>query len=99
VGSFNEQSWLFLLLKYLLLFLPFFKVKIVANSNGNGWNGLNTNARISKYGLKATSNVGYGKHVFATKGYPISGEQCREENFQFPGTIIFYYEVTITSAG
>jgi hypothetical protein len=76
-----------------------FKGKILANPKGIVWDGSKTEASISisKCELKLKStNTGYG-WVFATKGYAISGENCRKENFQFPGTIIFYYEITITS--
>jgi hypothetical protein len=63
------------------------------------WSGSRTGASISKYGLKATNRGFLGQYVFATEGYPISVEQCRKDNFPFPETIVFYFEVTITILG
>jgi hypothetical protein len=76
-----------------------FKNKILANSKDIAWDGSKTKARISEYGLKLIATNTRSEWVFAiaTKGYDISGEHSRKENFQFPGSIVFYYEVTITS--
>jgi hypothetical protein len=70
------------------------KSKIVANPKGIVWNGANTAAVISKCGLKVSGNREDEEWVFATEGYAISWEQCRKDNFQFPGTIVYYFEVT-----
>jgi hypothetical protein len=74
-----------------------FKSKILANPKGIVWNRSKTDASISECGLKATNTRRGWAFVIAMEGYAISGEHCRKENFQFPGTIIFYYEVTTTS--
>jgi hypothetical protein len=75
-----------------------FKSKIHADPTGIVWDPSKTDASISKCGLKATSSTHFkGVFAIATKGFAISGEQCRKENFQFPGTILYYYEVTISS--
>jgi hypothetical protein len=70
------------------------KGKKLANSKGNAWNGSKTGASIS--GLKATVGPESHQYVFATEGFAISGDQCRKDNFPFPGTIVFYYEVTVS---
>jgi hypothetical protein len=72
--------------------ITIFKGKIVANPRGIVWDGSNTAASISECGLKAINNTDDSQWVFATEGYAISGEQCRKENF--PGTIVYYFEVT-----
>jgi hypothetical protein len=75
-----------------------FKGKILANPTGIVWDRSKSKAAsISKCGLKLKSTSTNFGWVFATKGYAISGEHCRKENFQFPGTIVSYYETTITS--
>jgi hypothetical protein len=78
--------------------MRFFKSKLLANPKGSvwNWNGIKMRASIAEYGLKATIANGH-EYVFATEGYAISGEQCRKDNFHFTGTIVFYFEVTITS--
>jgi hypothetical protein len=73
--------------------MQFFKRKF-ANRKGNAWNPLKTEASISEFGLKATT-AEVSQCIFAKEGYDISAE-CRTDNFHFPGTIYFYYEVTIT---
>jgi hypothetical protein len=61
--------------------------KVFANPKGNVWNWLKTRANISECGLKATGD-GTWQFVYALEGYAITGEQCRKENFHFPGTIV-----------
>jgi hypothetical protein len=73
------------------------KSKKLANSKGIVWSGTKTKASISEFGLKATGNGDY-QYVFATEGFAVSGKQCRKDNFPFPGTIVFYYEVTVTKS-
>jgi hypothetical protein len=70
--------------------MQFFK-KILANWKGNCWDAAKTKAKISEKGQIASAH----KHqwVFATEGYAIFGEHCRKEHFQFPGTIVYYFEV------
>jgi hypothetical protein len=46
---------------------------------------------ISPDGLQVDSIAPF-LHVFAEKGFAISGALCRKDNF--PGTIMYYYEVT-----
>jgi hypothetical protein len=36
-----------------------------------------------------------GKNIFAKKGFTISGKRSQADNF--PGTIIYYYEVKLLS--
>jgi hypothetical protein len=72
-----------------------FKSKILANPKGLVWDRAKTDAsvNISECGLKAT-NIRYEfGFAIATEGYAISGEHCRKD-FQFPGTIVYYYEIT-----
>jgi hypothetical protein len=78
----------------LVLLMKFFKGKMLANPKGIAWSGLKTKASISEFGLKATV-VGY-QFVFTTEGFATTGDHCRKDNFPFPGTILFYYEVTAT---
>jgi hypothetical protein len=75
-----------------------FKIKTLANPKGIVWDASkSTNANISECGLKFNGTRTGCVVAIATEGYAISGEHCREENYQFPGTIVYYYEVTITS--
>jgi hypothetical protein len=62
---------------------------------GNVWNKLKTNAVISKCGLKAASDA-YDQYVFALEGHAIAVEHFRKDYIQFCGTILFYYEVTLS---
>jgi hypothetical protein len=73
-----------------------FKSKILANPKGIVWNRSKTQASISECGLTATNTVFKWVFAIATEGYAISVEHCRKENSQFPGTILFYYEVTLS---
>jgi hypothetical protein len=76
-----------------------FKSKILANPKGIVWDGSKTTkASISECGFKANTGCGWGVAI-ATEGYAISGEHWRKENFPFPGTILFYYEVTTSTNG
>jgi hypothetical protein len=72
-----------------------FKNKILANPTGIVWDATKSKADISECGLKVKA-TDYG-WAFATEGYAISGKNYRKENFQFPGTIVYYYEVIITN--
>jgi hypothetical protein len=74
-----------------------FKSKIlIANPKGFVWDRSKTDAsvNISECGLKATNTRYEFGFAIATEGYAISGEHCRKENSQFPGTILYYYEIT-----
>jgi hypothetical protein len=43
------------------------------------------------------NNMGASINIFAEKGFAISGEHYRTD--QFPGSIIYYFEVTQKSPG
>jgi hypothetical protein len=58
----------------------------------NRWKGSNTNATISTDGLHVKNGTENGLNIFADKGFAISGENYRMD--QFAGKIIYYYEVT-----
>jgi hypothetical protein len=64
----------------------------VRNPEQNGWEFSNTRAMISFNELCVSDNRGTWLNVFAQKGFPISGELTRTDNF--PGTILYYFEVT-----
>jgi hypothetical protein len=71
------------------------KCKKVCNPKKNVWDGSNTKATISNDGLNARNEydtIGNRRIVFAEKAFAISGENCRIG--QFPGNIIYYFEVT-----
>jgi hypothetical protein len=74
-----------------------FKTKRLCNPKGIRWVETKNKAKISEDGLKATSTADrYSRqYVLSEKGFAISGEDCRKDNF--PGTIIYYFEVTIAS--
>jgi hypothetical protein len=56
-----------------------------------------TKAKITKKGLRAENpDADEWQHVFADKGFAISGEDCRKD--KFPGTILYYFEVTKKSS-
>jgi hypothetical protein len=79
------------------IYFEYFKWKFqsirLRNPEQNGWEVSNTDAIISFNGLYASDNTGFIWHnVFAKKGFPISGELSRTDNF--PGTILYYFEVT-----
>jgi hypothetical protein len=78
--------------------MQFLKSKILANPKGNVWK-LKAGVSISECGLKAISLNITGQYVFATEGFNITGKHCQKENSQYPGTIVFYYEVTFTTSG
>jgi hypothetical protein len=62
--------------------------------------GTKNEATISEDGLKANSTAEQNRRqfVFAEKGFAISGEDCRKD--KFPGTIIYYFELTkVSSSG
>jgi hypothetical protein len=69
-----------------------FKSKRLRNPLKNGWNRSNTNAIISFNGLQVSDYREHFSIVFAKKGFPISGELSRKED-NFPGTILYYFEV------
>jgi hypothetical protein len=69
----------------------------VHNPKQNVWSGTNTKVTISADGLNAINVNDERMDVFAVKGFAISGENCPRENF--PGTIIYYFEVTQRSSG
>jgi hypothetical protein len=69
------------------------KTKRIRNPKGNGWEKGNTTATI--LGLKAHNPNKCGRLVFAIEGFAISPEICRKD--EFPGTILYYFEVTLTS--
>jgi hypothetical protein len=70
-----------------------FKSKRLSNPEQNGWKSSNTNALIFFNGRYASDNSGGDSIVFAKKGFHISGELPRKES-NFPGTILYYFEVT-----
>jgi hypothetical protein len=74
-----------------------FQSKRLGNPKQNGWEVSNTDAIISSNsnGLLASDNTGAWLNVFAKKGFPITGQLSRTDNF--PGTILYYFEVTIIS--
>jgi hypothetical protein len=52
---------------------------------------------ISSNKLIASDNNGFGwGYVSAKKGFPINGQLPRTDNF--PGIILYYFEVTIISS-
>jgi hypothetical protein len=73
-----------------------YQSKRLCNPEKNGWKVPNTDAIISSNGLLACYNTGEWHNVFSKKGFPISGELCRKDNF--PGTILYYFEVTQISS-
>jgi hypothetical protein len=52
----------------------------------------NPNVTISGDGLEVESTKKAEQHVYATKGFDISGNSPAEED-NFTGTIIYYFEV------
>jgi hypothetical protein len=63
----------------------------VQNPKANRWTG--AKVKISGNGLKASTRANPFKYyLVAEKGFIISPEHCRKDNF--PGTILYYYEVT-----
>jgi hypothetical protein len=71
----------------------FLKTIRLKNSTGNRWKTSKTLAKISEDGLKATDNccMEY-TFVYASQGFSILGETLRKDDF--PGTIVYYFEVT-----
>jgi hypothetical protein len=69
-----------------------FQSKLLRNPEQNGWEVFNTGAIISSNGLLANNNIGTWRNVIAKKGFPITEELSRKDNF--PGTILYYFEVT-----
>jgi hypothetical protein len=67
--------------------------KQLGNPTGNIWKEPNPNAKISRDGLKLENKQ--LQHVYAEKGFDISGDSRKEDNFT--GTIIYYFEVQRTS--
>jgi hypothetical protein len=58
----------------------------------NRWNGTNTRATVATDGLTVSNtNANEYPNVFAEQPFTISGPQCRMDDF--PGTILYYYEV------
>jgi hypothetical protein len=57
----------------------------------NRWNRTNTGATITADGLNVSNNINGFPNVFAEQPFPISGQLCRMD--EFPGTILYYYEV------
>jgi hypothetical protein len=70
-----------------------FQSKRLRNPEQNAWNNSSTNAIISFNGLQASDYREHLSIVFANKGFSISGELARKED-NFPGTIMYYFEVT-----
>jgi hypothetical protein len=63
------------------------------NPAENQWGSATTDAIISPDGLTASVALGMPEeHVYAIEGFPIVRRLCRNGNF--PGTILYYYEVT-----
>jgi hypothetical protein len=75
-----------------------FQSKRFGNSVGNGWSRSNPEITISNCGLNASRNPNgfLFQNVYAEKGFPISGQNSREDNF--PGTILYYYEIKISKS-
>jgi hypothetical protein len=73
-----------------------FQSKRLRNPDENGWEVSNTGAIISSNGLLDSRNTGAYPNIFAKKGFPISDELSRTDNF--PGTIVYYFEVTNLTA-
>jgi hypothetical protein len=69
-----------------------FQSKRFTNPIKNGWEIFNRSVIISFNGLSARIITGITQSVSAKKGFPITGELSRTNNF--PGTILYYYEVT-----
>jgi hypothetical protein len=68
--------------------------KRVRNPEQNGWEVSKTDAKISSNGLVASHITKfYWESIYAKKGFPITGELTRTDNF--PGTILYYFEVSI----
>jgi hypothetical protein len=63
---------------------------MLCNPNENGWDASNPETEITPDGLKITR--GHFQHILAEKGFTISGQDLRSD--LFPGTILYYYEVT-----
>jgi hypothetical protein len=68
------------------------KSKRLCNPLQNVWKATNPGAVISPDGLKINSTGFFGCHIFAEKGFAISGDNCRMD--KFTGTVLYYYEVT-----
>jgi hypothetical protein len=73
------------------------------NPEQNGWwQSTNRAVRISPDGLTVTSSLNATNlqkhHIFAMHGFPaFSPNHCRLELDNFPGTIIYYFEVKQTT--
>jgi hypothetical protein len=67
-----------------------FKIKRLRNSHGNHWNGTHTTATVAADGLNVSITNGF-PNVLAEQPFPISGPLSRMD--EFPGTILYYYEV------
>jgi hypothetical protein len=50
---------------------------------------------VSSDGIRVCNRTDAWKNLCSMKGFPISGEHFREN--QFPGTICYYYEVKVES--
>jgi hypothetical protein len=66
------------------------------NPGQNDWEVSNTDAIIYSNGLLAHDNTGFWNNVCAKKGFHITGELYRTDNF--PGKILYYFEVTEMSS-
>jgi hypothetical protein len=73
-----------------------FKSKQLRNPNGNGWKETKK-VRISRDGLKAIDKNDDVWPLYAKKGFNISAGAVRKKD-NYPGTILYYYEVTRTRA-
>jgi hypothetical protein len=61
--------------------------------DANRWSKSNSNVTISQNGLNVSNNTNEWQDVFAVQTFLISGPQCRMD--EFPGTILYYYEVKV----
>jgi hypothetical protein len=73
-------------------FILILKTKQVNNPEHNIWNSTKTKALISGCGLEAGDNRNEWVNVYAVKGFHISRQHSRKNN-NFPGTIVYYYEI------
>jgi hypothetical protein len=62
------------------------------NPRGNNWDAKKTKATVSANGLEAGNNKAEWVNVYAMKGFNISRQFSRMNNF--PNTTLYYYEVT-----
>jgi hypothetical protein len=80
---------------YIVVIKWKFQCKRLRNPEQNGWEVSNTGAIISSNRLLANDYTKNFLNVFAKKGFPINAELSRTD--KFPGTILYYYEVTYTA--